>query len=82
MRFIRRCLAAARCVLVSLGSAQAVAIGETGVLSAANGNLLLAKSKLSRAATVERACPPTSLPSAENVVSKVRRCSSTPRSAR
>jgi hypothetical protein len=53
MRFIRRCLAAASYVLVSLGSAQAVAIGETGVLSATNGNVLLAKSKLSKAATVE-----------------------------
>jgi hypothetical protein len=56
VRFIRRYLVAASYVLVSLGSAQAVTIGETAVLSAArgdNGNLLLAKSKLSKAATVE-----------------------------
>jgi hypothetical protein len=59
MRLILRCLAGAICVLVSLGSAQAqsVKIGETAVLSAAdgqNGNLLLAQSaQLAQAATVE-----------------------------
>ena len=59
MRFIRRCLIAATSVLVFLGSAQAqsVKIGETAVLSAAdgqNGNLLLAQSaKLAQAATIQ-----------------------------
>jgi hypothetical protein len=57
MRFIRRCLIAAGYVLVFLGSAQAVTIGETAVESAADGqnaNLLLAQSaKLAQAATVQ-----------------------------
>ena len=59
MRFIRECLIAATSVLVFLGSAQAqsVKIGETAVLSAAdgqNGNLLLAQSaKLAQAATIQ-----------------------------
>jgi hypothetical protein len=58
-RFIRKCLIAAGYVLVLLGSAQAqsVNIGETAVLSAADGqnaNLLLAQvATLSKAATVQ-----------------------------
>lgn len=59
MRFVRRCLMAASYALASLGAAQAqsVNIGETAVLSAAdgqNGNLLLAQSAtLTQAATVQ-----------------------------
>src|SRR5271154_4960461 len=57
MRFIRSCLIAAAYILVFLGSAQAVTIGETAVESAADGqnaNLLLAQSaKLAQAATVQ-----------------------------
>jgi hypothetical protein len=57
MRFIRRCLMAASYVLVSLGSAQAVTIGETAVLpwgDTQNGNLLLAQSAtLAQAATIQ-----------------------------
>ena len=56
MRFIRSCLIASY-VLVFLGSAQAVTIGETAAELATdgqNGDLLLAQSaKLAQAATVE-----------------------------
>jgi hypothetical protein len=57
--FVRRCLVAASCVLVFLGSAQAqsVKIGNTAMLSSAdsqNANLLLAQSaKLTQTATIE-----------------------------
>lgn|GEM_PF-2080636 len=57
MRFIRRCLIAAGYVLVLLGSARAVTIGDTAVLSApddGNGNLLLAQSvTLAQTATIQ-----------------------------
>jgi hypothetical protein len=59
MRFILRCLIAASCILVFLGSAQAqpVTIGETAVLSGfdgGNGNLLAAQSAtLAETATIE-----------------------------
>jgi hypothetical protein len=46
MRFIRGCLTAASYVPVALGSAEAVTIGDTSFLSAADGdndNLLLAE---------------------------------------
>jgi len=47
MRFIRGCVIAAGYVLVFLGSARAVTIGDTAVLSASdngNGNLLVVQS--------------------------------------
>ena len=57
MGFIRRCLMAAGYVLVFVGSAQSLTIGETAVLSIAdgqNGNLLLAQStKLAQAASIQ-----------------------------
>src|SRR5277367_887812 len=59
MRFILRCLMAASCILVFLGSAQAqsLTIGETAVLSGfdgGNGNLLAAQSAtLAKAATIQ-----------------------------
>src|SRR5579872_1793399 len=60
MRFIRTCLMAATCVLVSLGAAQAqsVTIGSTTVYTGGNdsqnGNLLLAQvAKLSATATIQ-----------------------------
>ncbi len=57
MRFIRRLLIAASCVFVSLGSAQAVTIGETAVLSSPDtGNVkyLWAQSAtLGQAATIQ-----------------------------
>jgi hypothetical protein len=59
MRFILRCLMAASCILVFLGAAQAqsVTIGDTAVLSSAdgqNGNLLAAQSAtLAKTATIE-----------------------------
>ena len=58
MRFIRTCLMAATCVLISLGAAQAVTIGSTTVYTGGNdsdnGNLLLAQvAKLSATATIQ-----------------------------
>src|SRR5579863_9681835 len=59
MRFIRECLIAASCVPAMLGAAQGqtITIGETAVLSSAdgqNGNLLLAQSaSLGQPATIE-----------------------------
>ena len=79
MRFIRRFLVAASDVLVSLARRIAVTIGESAVLLAARRrrrDLLLAKSKLSRAATAE------GLPFYVTTRRLVSRCSSTPRYVR
>ena len=68
MRFIRGCLIAAGCVLVFLGSAQAITIGETPVLRPpTTGTAIFCwpKPPISLRLQPSRACPSTSPAPAE-----------------
>ena len=84
MRFIRRCLVAASYVLVSLARRRAVTIVRRRAVGrpSATAAIFCWPSPSSPRPQQSRAYPSTSPPPAENVVGKVRRCSSTPCHAR